>query len=265
MTKNILLTSGCSWTDEKFYSTDPSVPENKRGGWPMWPEIISSKLNIENRNLAKSGTDNKTIFDGIVDFLYKNDNVKIVIVMWSGWDRYKTMGRLDHHPIASLMMEELKEFNAYKKIYKMNSYSDFFKSCTKDDLTVYARDAIDSTLRYMYLLSNILEEKKINYIFFQGVSPFPINASDEISDMVTYSDYDLLKSFSESIYHNFVKNNKNIPDYPFFNFLGGKRIELLTKRNSNLEISELDTHPNSEGQKVIAEYIMEKYNELYSI
>tara|TARA_R110002153_G_scaffold273143_1_gene443180 strand:+ start:90 stop:887 length:798 start_codon:yes stop_codon:yes gene_type:complete len=265
MSKNILLTSGCSWTDEKFYSIDSSVPEDKRGGWPMWPELISSDLNLKSYNLAKSGSDNKTIFDGIIDFLYKNNNVKTVIVIWSGWDRYKTMGFLDHYPIASLMMDELDEFNVYKKLYKMDSYSDFFKSCSKNDLNVYVRDVIDSTLRYIYLLSSILEEEKINYIFFQGVTPFPINISSDIPDMVSYDNHDLLKSFSESIYHSFIKKNKSIFGYPFFNFLGGKRIQQLTGGNTNLEISELDTHPNAEGQKVITKFIMGKYNDLYSV
>ena len=38
---------GCSFTDPNYHCDDPSakhLPENLKGGWPMWPEIFTERL-----------------------------------------------------------------------------------------------------------------------------------------------------------------------------------------------------------------------------
>ena len=145
MSKGILLASGCSWTDENFISTDDSLSNEDKGGWSMWPELLANELNLSHLNVAKTGIGNKEIFDSIVDVINTKTNIKLVVVSWSCWDRFKTMGIYDQHPLGSLMMNECDDYIKYKKIYTLNDYSDFFKSATFRDLKQYSRDCIDSS------------------------------------------------------------------------------------------------------------------------
>ena len=47
MPQKILLTSGDSFTDPKFFSMDKSIDSKLRGGWPMWPELLGKELNLK--------------------------------------------------------------------------------------------------------------------------------------------------------------------------------------------------------------------------
>ena len=63
--KNVLLASGCSYTDPTFMSNDKNIPEDERGPWPMWPEILGKRHNMSVINKGLDGADNKYIFDSI--------------------------------------------------------------------------------------------------------------------------------------------------------------------------------------------------------
>ena len=265
MSKGILLASGCSWTAENSISTDHSLSNEDRGGWAMWPELLANELNLSHLNVAKSGIGNKEIFDSIVDVINTKTNIKLVIVAWSGWDRFKKMGIHDQHPLASLMINECADYSKYKKIYTLDDYSNFFKSATFEDLKKYSRDCIDSSLRYMFVLAQLLKSKNIPYLFFQGLSAFPISITEEIKTVVTYGDNNVIKDFTRSVYYSKIKCDKNIIGFPFFKIIGGHRLSDLTDGISNLEISELDTHPNAKGQKVISDYIKEHYDRVYTV
>ena len=61
MPQKILLTSGDSFTDPKFFSMDKSIDSKLRGGWPMWPELLGKELNLKVINTADSGRGNDYI------------------------------------------------------------------------------------------------------------------------------------------------------------------------------------------------------------
>ena len=265
MTQKKVLASGCSITDKNFYSWDETLSDDERYGWPMWPQLVSDELNADCINLGKSGAANKEIFDGVYDTIYQRNDIDLVIVVWSGWDRFKRMALIDEFPLTSLSQYMLSDHKKFLSLSKLPEYSKFFESLNKDEMELYSRDCINSSLRYMFMLAQALKEKNIPYLFFQGVNNFPIAMTQDIENIVNYSEKDITKDMISSPYHNLIKNNRHIIGFPFFTFLGGSRLGELTWKHDQFTISERDRHPNAEGQRLIAEYIMEKYNELYPL
>ena len=85
--KPIILATGCSFTDPKFCSRHKHLPDEKRGGWPMWPELIKEKIEKETGisydliNLARSGGSQDWVFNTCLDTLSGYDGrIKIVLV-----------------------------------------------------------------------------------------------------------------------------------------------------------------------------------------
>lgn len=259
-----LLAAGCSMTDKNFYSWDNSLNEDERGSWPMWPEIIASNLAMPVINLGKSGSANKEIFDSVYDKIQLDKNIGLVIVVWSAWDRFKRMALIDEFPLTSLSQYMLSDHKKFLSLSQLPEYTKFFESLNKGEMSLYSKDCINSSLRYMFMLAQALKEKNIPYVFFQGVNNFPIAMTQDIESVVSYYEEDIIKDLNSSIYHNPIKKDRNIVGFPFFTFLGGFRLDELTWKNDHLTVSDRDRHPNAEGQQVIAKYIMDKYNELYS-
>ena len=62
--KKILLTSGCSFTDRNFESDFHPDMDTR---WPMWPELVAKKLNMDCINLGQSGAGNEYIYFTLLD------------------------------------------------------------------------------------------------------------------------------------------------------------------------------------------------------
>lgn len=254
----VLLTSGCSWTDKNFISTDSTVPIELRGGWPMWPEIIAKTFGMKSINTGKCGADNKYIFDSIIDGLNEYKNIGMVIVMLSSWDRFSYMGN-QKHPLGSFYMGNKKGSEEKKKLYHIQKeFDDIFFGMNDDSIKRYARDVIDTNMRYIFLLSEFLKKQNIPFLIFQGVPTFPIALLNEIDGFkARYDDKDLIKDICLNRYHNYIKSNKNIIGFPFSKMFNGYNINHII---NDEYISKLDVHPNRLGQEKIANHIMEVMN-----
>ena len=68
-----MITSGCSFTE--------SVRENQE---KSWADYLAEKLNKKLINYGKGGSGNEYIYNSIVD----NLDTDLVVVMWSGFDRW---------------------------------------------------------------------------------------------------------------------------------------------------------------------------------
>jgi len=80
-----LVAIGCSFTDDYINIKNKIIgPVEKIRGYPVWPTILSRKLNMDVVNLGKIGAGNKYIFDQVVGL---NGYIDLVIIMWSGWER----------------------------------------------------------------------------------------------------------------------------------------------------------------------------------
>ena len=255
MNKEILLTAGCSWTDKDFYSTDYTITDEKRGGWPMWPEIIANGFNLKSINLGLCGTDNLSIFESISKKVNENDRIKYVVIAWTSWDRFTYKGK-QKFPIGSFYISHDKDAMKTRKIYQaQEEFEDFFFSMTLKSVKTYSAEVVNNNMRYMFLLSELLKSKNIPYLFFQALSPFPLFLLNDIEGLkFKYEDKDYLKSLISSPHHKFINSNKNIIGYPFMKVFNGYNLNHIL--NDDEYISELDKHPNRQGQIKISNHII---------
>jgi len=179
--KNIILAVGCSFTDPNFKSMLKHLPDNKKGGWPMWPELMQRKIEKETGesykliNLAQSGVSNDWIFNTFIDALAKYDTrIKIVLIGGTQWMRT--------HVVASdtRFNPQVNDVNVFHGRLDEEVRQKFAKNYEKAMIQMwylYSNDigftnTIHHNLRIMWTLMNICKNKKIKFIWNQLLSPF---------------------------------------------------------------------------------------------
>ena len=78
--KRKLIVSGCSYVD------DYAKSQNMKS-FPIWPDLLAKKLDMECINVGKCAAGNKEIFSNIVDEVVSQKNIGLVIVMCSEFHR----------------------------------------------------------------------------------------------------------------------------------------------------------------------------------
>lgn len=279
MAKKILLASGCSWTDKNFYSLDKSIPDSERGGWPMWPEIMAKHLNLQCINTGFSGSGSDYILDRIHENILKYKNkIEIITILWSGADRFSLYGSSSNLSIraAGDLHPKFKNLNVNKNTQLLKDINEkIFKSAMLDYQQIY-KNLIDQHLQKMCIILDICKLYNIKIIMAQGVNIFPYHSIDEaieqkcISAEIRCSNKNILKNILSSQFFPYLeKNKKSIIGWPFKNVLGGYSIDYFLMDNDfetyTHRISDYDSHPNAEGQKIIAREFIKRYDELSSL
>lgn len=291
MTKKILLSSGCSWTDPNFKSLDSSLEESERGGWPMWPKLMADQLDLNCINYAKSGAGNDFILHSLIKGLFEyGDQVDTVVVLWSAIDRLffynqHTSPRSDIlFAINSDKFPETLEYKAQQMRRRSNNglhdiTKKFWNSNTFNWTVYYTM--IDNWLDGMAVLLEICLLKNIKIIMAQGVEHWCFNwlsyAYNEgiIPKLAAIPGNIILKYTLEHPTFAFLeKHQNNIIGWPIFQRLGGYYLEhpdffkkYVKKEGkyhfTKYHISEKDAHPSKLGQERYANIFLEKYRELY--
>jgi hypothetical protein len=237
--KKILLVSGCSYTDPNFYSIfHPDMDCN----WPMWPELLAEKLDMECVNLATSGAGNEYIYSTLLDYITQNDtsNIGLVMAAWSQNQRKDfqkddkwTNIRVDQNgDVYSWMKKSLRYYLSFKLVceqynikYKsfqmINSYKDVLEGLRPGERSI-TNGTYDKDFRFKFV------------------------------DDVKLSETKLLKIISS--YENLL--SENFIGWPLDKKLGGFNMNQFL--NDNEKISELDKHPNESGQKKIMEILYDR-------
>jgi len=237
--KKILLVSGCSYTDPNFYSIfHPDMDCN----WPMWPELLAEKLDMECVNLATSGAGNEYIYSTLLDYITQNDtsNIGLVMAAWSQNQRKDfqkddkwTNIRVDQNgDVYSWMKKSLRYYLSFKLVceqynikYKsfqmINSYKDVLEGLRPGEISI-TNGTYDKDFRFKFI------------------------------DDVKLSETKLLKIISS--YENLL--SENFIGWPLDKKLGGFNMNQFL--NDNEKISELDKHPNESGQKKIMEILYDR-------
>lgn len=89
--KPIIISAGCSFTDPNFFSHCKHLPDEKRGGWPIWTDHFKDKLEKHHGkkyNLIHTGLSGGTQ-DLAVDEILKHISIhqdRIDYVLWGGTD-----------------------------------------------------------------------------------------------------------------------------------------------------------------------------------
>ena len=240
--KKILLVSGCSNTDENFFSEiHPEIDTS----WPKWPELLAKKLDMDYVNLGKSGAGNEYIYTSLLHYITRNDisNIGLVIPAWTQNQRkdYQEgyLGRWTNE--------------------RINPNGDVF---------FWMRRSLDFYLSFQIMC----ERYNLNYLHIQMLSPYQdwLNGLRARTNDKNYdtdfrypypgdSEKDnkkLIKIIDQ--YEELINVNKFI-GWPLSKELGGFSLQKeLIHFDKNTKISELDSHPNKKGQEQIAEFIYER-------
>tara|TARA_B110001452_G_scaffold256900_1_gene250654 strand:+ start:465 stop:1181 length:717 start_codon:yes stop_codon:yes gene_type:complete len=233
--KKILLTSGCSFTDRNFESDFHPDMDTR---WPMWPELVAKKLNMDCINLGQSGAGNEYIYFTLLDEIIKRDNIGLVIAGWTQSQRkdWRNKQRWNN--------------NSRYCNKSINTYGN-------NDMYAY----VDKSLRYYYSLQQVCKSKKIPFKQFQMLHLFRGYTYDPISNEQNLKieiRKELLEYIHDSPYFN--KIDDNFLGWPTDTSLGGYNIKQkvlggYTKEALKNNVSKKDSHPNAKGQEMIAEFL----------
>lgn len=238
--RKILLVSGCSYTQHNFISV--MHPELDCSAWPKWPELLAEKLNMDCVNLAMSGAGNEFIYSTLLDYITQNDisNIGLVMAAWTQNQR----------------KDFTNKFDLWTNL-RIDPHGDVFGWMHK-------------SLRYYVSFKILCEHYKLPYAHFQMLHPFK-----DVLDGLRPGEKDILSGeFHKDFKYEFNGNVKEaeekllkiIMKYDTLldeNFLGWPMVKKLGGWYMNdglkdYKISELDRHPNSEGQKLIMEKLYDR-------
>ena len=238
--KKILLASGCSNTDENFFSEfHPDLDTS----WPKWPELLAEKLNMDCVNLGKSGAGNEYIYTSLLEYITRNDasNIGLVIPAWSqnqrkdfqsGWQGRWTNDRIE----------------------------------SKGDVFWWTRKSLDYYLSFQILC----ERYNINYLQVQMLSLYqdwldglrPRGMTHKEGNYTRYKyPGDVIKDNKKIIKiidsYDGIINTRKFLGWPLSHEFSGYSLQKKIIQD-RYNISNLDSHPNKEGQQAIMEFIYDR-------
>ena len=238
-----LIVSGCSNTNKDFYSElHPELDTS----WPKWPELLAEKLDMDCVNLGKSGAGNEYIYRSLLNYITRNDNSNIGLVI-SAWTQ------------------------SNRKDYQQGNLGRWTNERIdpNGDVFSWMRKSLDNYLSFQILC----EKYNLNYMQVQMLHPYkdwlnglkPRLGDKNYSPIFRYTypgdvekdNKKILKIISQ--YENLI-NTKRFIGWPLSAELGGFSLQkkFIGHRIPKTMISELDNHPNKHGQKVIAEFIYDR-------
>ena len=263
MSQKILLASGDSFTDPKFFSSDKSIDSKLRGGWPMWPELLGKELNLKVINTGDSGRGNDYIAKQILDKIYEyGDQIDTCVAVWSNADRHDFHDKKKN--VINIPHDLLSIWGKKKSIHRIETHvlaTTYAELFSEEGENKFWENLLNESFRYMWLVAEACAKYNIKFIFRQGVVLLDYNLWNEIYDEGYICDDYQLK---EVDYYTLCDTNKyalmlnkyykkNIV-YPFWEY--DNCIASITDKNKNkLTISENDRHPNDQGQVIISKLL----------
>ena len=274
MAKKILLASGCSYTEESFFSLDNTIPDEQRGGWPMWPTILGDELGLETINVGLSGAGSDHMFNSIVKQISVYGNrVDTVAIMWSACERFELFNwrvnppvelRLNYEPHANA--DNADPFGFMDNIWgKKLSVAYWESNCFSRK--VY-KNMLENHLSKILAIMKICKAQGIKVIMYQGVMPFDNNAynykgTSPKSHIKNYQEV-VKWWFSSPMFAEIDRDHNNFIGWPIFTELGGHYYDSSpVASRENKKVSLWDGHPNALGQETIAETFISEYRAIY--
>lgn len=220
--RKVLLVSGCSYTDKTFRS---DFHPNIDTGWPKWPELLGKKLDMDVVNYGYCGSGNEYIYSSLLDHLTSNP-IKDIGLVIPGWSRVPR-----------------RDFNVGNRKYNIrwDNHGDMKYFMIK-------------SLRYYYSLQEVCKSLKVPYKQIHILDPYE-SAVVEQNELFNMTREDAMKEFMSSSYYDKI-DEKNFIGWPIESKLGGFCAWDKLDADKHF-ISEIDRHPNRQGQEIIAELIYE--------
>ena len=217
-----LIVSGCSYTDKTFRS---DFHPNIDTGWPKWPELLGKKLDMDVVNYGYCGSGNEYIYSSLLDHLTSNP-IKDIGLVIPGWSRVPR-----------------RDFNVGNRKYNI-------RWDNHGDMKYFMM----RSLRYYYSLQEVCKSLKVPYKQIHILDPYE-SAVVEQNELFNMTREDAMKEFMSSSYYDKI-DEKNFIGWPIESKLGGFCAWDKLDADKHF-ISEIDRHPNRQGQEIIAELIYE--------
>lgn len=257
--KKHIYASGCSYTQKDWYAHEnPHI-----GGWTMWPEHLGNYLNLPVVNTGKSGFGNDYILNISMRYILENyKNIELVAIAWSQVSRYTIYDKHYFNPSSWIQNngDDWDEKRYGKRHYENpNKYAIYLLNHINkigDFYTLSSR-----FVRHVYTLQLLCETLNLKYIFAGAMRPLQLPEWNNSLD--NFNEERELKAFTKV--DNFYDINKNNTiGWPFQTHLGGKSLTdhpEFFPYGKNRAIP--DSHPNANGQKIIAQQFIEHYEKIY--
>jgi len=267
-----LLSSGCSFTDQKLISDN-------------WSRQLADDLEMLLLCKGRSGAGNQYIFESLVDSIssVKPETIGLVVAQWSGIDRYDLELVNDHLHFHGYKYtgnshkgrEGVLGANPHREtIYNIISQQ-FVNQTFEDVIDMYTR----KKFRYAYALQQLCNSLNIKLVQFQGTDPWWIddgfylyNYEVGLNHQKLLDDYErrVLKSKYVKKIDTFLNNDLNFCwDHKLKTMEGDARENPIYrvgyKAKDNWYVGytgklTFDWHPNELGHTVIKDIIKEHIN-----
>lgn len=276
-----ILASGCSFTCTQLIS--PVVPREE-SMFTRWPELLGQKLNLPVKNLAESGRNNAWIYKGLVrELLNNHSKIELVVVGWSEPSRYD-LWSYDFNTMDTyfnLTEEHKKKWAAHPNKELRDAAENFHHHIYQAYVwtqpygvsvdNIICKQIIE-TFKYMLDLQRLCELLKIPLIMSSMLGRLnPYQVYRMFKDSKNCPDH--LSLFDPKVILHFIINQDIVLDinkkycigYPFIKTLGGFdfHCDVIT-RDSDLQIHDLDPHPNKQGHELIADTYYEHYKKNFT-
>jgi hypothetical protein len=181
---NHLYTNGCSWTAGNGIDQDPLLkiipyPQkynylNKLG----WPAKLAQHLNVPFTNEAQGAGSNKRMIRTTCDFLrkYPKEEYKnlVIVLGWTTVDRNEMYFEENENTKGWCMFNASQPVSSHGVLFRPDFTSSFLhriddwqKQYVGDFFSVYSNYSY--YFQEMYLMSNMLENLNIKYMFFSSL------------------------------------------------------------------------------------------------
>ena len=257
-----IYASGCSYTEKDWYASGNG---KGIGGWTMWPEHLGNHLGLPVINTGKSGFGNDYILAVSMRHILENyQNIELVAIAWSQASRYMVYDEYHFNPSVWLNGDPndwyTKDKNLGYRFYENPySHSQFLLNFINKEHNFYTLSS--RFVRHVYTLQLLCETLNLKYIFAGAMRPLQL---PEWSKSLENFDVEReLKAFTKV--DNFYDiNQTNTIGWPFQPHIGGAALTdhpEFFPYGKNRAMP--DTHPDANGQKIIAQQFIDHYEKIY--
>lgn len=279
MDKKILLALGCSFTDEHFYSLDSNIPDDKKGPWAMWPELMGKELNLDVVNFGSGAASNDFIFNkAIQGIAIYGDKIDTLAVLFTSIDRCSYFNtNINVSPLhilagANGLIEKQKDLLGYDWEKEIGAYDATLKYFQSEYCKLRSfEQMISNFFGKVLALVDICNANNIKLVMNQGVEPWRFWITDKLKEGETFKNKDNIATelyLCKALLHNPIFTRLNaysdkFVGWPIFTALNGSSYSSRYQDRKDLEVSDRDPHPNKNGQQILANEFLQKYYELY--
>jgi len=267
-----ILCAGDSFTDKNYHEPWQPGKLTVSPEYPRWPELLAEAMGYDEAvNLGVMGIGNDAICQKVIDFLAgADDNPYAVVVLLSEAPRINILDHtvMPYVDIRSFigageinLWEELPDDKRHYIGWMQGNVSHQYRyGLDRYSIAQYVnklsdggKKYIESTMRSLYILSQVCSANNVPLYIKQGISLDFINASSDITGLLPKSMSDLSNEVTSSPFYSKIVNDPNTFIDPYF----FKRTVLA---NLGSDMRDYTNHPNAKGHQFISDTFIEFMN-----